>query len=256
MLRIAKETGHGYTRILGELKRLGVNITRQTVKNILHEAGLEPGPNRGPGSWSEFLRAHGESLWQCDFFSTKAWTPRGVLEYFAIVFIHVGSRRVWISPATVQPDGPWAAQQARNFAIVEGDAPEKAIVFHDRDAKFTAQFRAILTDSGFKATKLPVRAPNLRPHVERFVQAAKQEALEPLIVLGERHLNHILGQYMAYHNRQRCHSSLEFRTPTTRGQPFPTTPPERGTVAKRERLGGVLKWYERADPAPGQRRAA
>jgi putative transposase len=52
VIRIAKETGWGYTRILGELKKLGVTrVSRQTVVNILKANGLEPGPRRGPGTW-------------------------------------------------------------------------------------------------------------------------------------------------------------------------------------------------------------
>lgn len=50
VLRIAKETGFGYTRILGELRKLGIRkICRQTVKNIIKEHGEDPGPKRGPG---------------------------------------------------------------------------------------------------------------------------------------------------------------------------------------------------------------
>jgi putative transposase len=48
VLRLARETGWGYTRILGELKKLGIcSICRSTVVNILKEAGLDPCPKRG-----------------------------------------------------------------------------------------------------------------------------------------------------------------------------------------------------------------
>ena len=44
MLRLANENGWGYTRILGELKKLGIGtVCRSTVVNILKEAGLDPG---------------------------------------------------------------------------------------------------------------------------------------------------------------------------------------------------------------------
>ncbi|MEK6195462.1 MAG: hypothetical protein N2F24_14690, partial [Deltaproteobacteria bacterium] len=39
--------GFGYTRIIGELRKLGIKkISRQTVRNILKEEGIEPGPDR------------------------------------------------------------------------------------------------------------------------------------------------------------------------------------------------------------------
>jgi hypothetical protein len=67
IVKLAKETGWGYTRILGELKKLGIrSISKNTVKRILKEAGLDPGPQRGEGTWDEFLKQHAASLWQCD----------------------------------------------------------------------------------------------------------------------------------------------------------------------------------------------
>jgi putative transposase len=78
VVQIANETGWGYSRILGELRKLNLGrISRQSVKNILVEHQLDPGPRRGKGSWSEFLRMHAETLWQIDFFSKRIWTPRG-----------------------------------------------------------------------------------------------------------------------------------------------------------------------------------
>jgi putative transposase len=48
VLRLARENAWGYTRIHGELKKLGLaHISRTTVANILHEAGLETAPQRG-----------------------------------------------------------------------------------------------------------------------------------------------------------------------------------------------------------------
>ena len=47
ILKIARETGWGFTRILGELKKLGVRVSRTTVLNILTEAGNRD-PNNSP----------------------------------------------------------------------------------------------------------------------------------------------------------------------------------------------------------------
>ncbi len=45
VLEIAKTTGFGYSRIICELRRLGIKkISRQTVRDILKEEGIEPGP--------------------------------------------------------------------------------------------------------------------------------------------------------------------------------------------------------------------
>ena len=103
IVQMAKDTGWGYSRILGELRKLGLGkLSRQSVKNILVENGLDPGPKRGKGSWSEFLKIHAETLWQVDFFSKNVWTLQGPRQVFALAFIHVATRRVFATPATFQ----------------------------------------------------------------------------------------------------------------------------------------------------------
>jgi helix-turn-helix protein len=72
ILRIAEETQWGYTRILGELRKLGYSrISRQTVVNIMKQAGLDPNRRRRPGVWDDFLSKHAQTLWQCDIFSKR-----------------------------------------------------------------------------------------------------------------------------------------------------------------------------------------
>ncbi len=72
-MKLARENEWGYTVILGELRKLGIrSISRNTVKRILAEHGINPGPRRGEGTWDEFLKLHATSLWQRDFFSQKA----------------------------------------------------------------------------------------------------------------------------------------------------------------------------------------
>ena len=91
VLKIAQETGWGYTRVLGQLRRLGImDISRQTIVNILQQAGHDPGPKRGPGTWDELLKMHAETLWQCDFFSKRVFSRLGMPQLFAMVFLERG----------------------------------------------------------------------------------------------------------------------------------------------------------------------
>jgi putative transposase len=96
VVKLARENTWGYTRILGELRKLGITISRQTVKNILKEHGLDPEPKRGTGSWEEFLRMHADTLWQCDFVSKPMWTMNGMVDLYFLVFLHLGTR--WPAP--------------------------------------------------------------------------------------------------------------------------------------------------------------
>jgi putative transposase len=117
VVRMARETGWGYSRILGELKKLGIYaIARSTVKNILKEHGLDPAPKRGEGTWTDFLKRHAATLYACDFFSKKVVTLRGVVEVFILFFIHVSSRRVHIAGMSTNPTQAWTAEHERRSA--------------------------------------------------------------------------------------------------------------------------------------------
>jgi putative transposase len=99
VLKLARENTWGYTRILGELRKLGIrSISRQTVKVILKENDIDPGPQRGKGSWDEFLKIHADTLWQCDFVSKPMWTTRGLVDLYFLVGLHLETRRGGICP--------------------------------------------------------------------------------------------------------------------------------------------------------------
>lgn len=152
MLRLARENSWGYTRILGEIRKLGIkSISRQTVKVILKENDIDPGPKRGQGTWDEFLKIYADTLWQCDFVSKPMWTRKGLVGLYFLVFLHLGTRRCWISPCTLSPDSAWVSQQAKNFLMKADDlslAPK--YVLRDNDTKFTAQFDAVIESSDAK----------------------------------------------------------------------------------------------------------
>jgi putative transposase len=210
VVMIAKETGWGYTRILGELKKLRVGpVCRQSVKNILIENGLDPGPRRGKGTWSDFLRIHSETLWQCDFFSKRIWTLQGPRQIFAMAFIHLATRRVFVTPGTFQPDDAWMAAQARTF--VEHAAAESlpcAIVMRDRDGKFTAAFDQVFQERSIQVKPVGLQAPNLNAFIERWIQSLKYEVLNHFIVFGKEHFDHIVSEYVAYYLDRRPHQGL------------------------------------------------
>ena len=126
VLRLARENGWGYTRILGELKKPGVGkLCRSTVVNILRQAGLDPGPKHGEGTWDEFVKRHARTLWATDFFSKKVWTMAGLVDVFVLFFLHPGSREVFVAGVTAHPDRQWVVRQARNFVMHSGEQADE-----------------------------------------------------------------------------------------------------------------------------------
>jgi transposase len=92
VVRLARENpSWDYQRIVGELRKLGVDVSASSVRNILSKAGLPPAARRHSQSWRSFLRTHGESILACDFFTVDTiWLRR----LYVLVFLSVGSRRV------------------------------------------------------------------------------------------------------------------------------------------------------------------
>jgi putative transposase len=243
VVRLAKETGWGYTRILGELRKLGIRrVSRSTVVNILRRNGLETGPRCGEGSWLQFIQIHAETLWACDFITKKIWTQRGLIDYFILFAINVQSRRVHVLGMTANPTSEWMAQQARNLCMHWQDQEQPASdLIRDRDGKFTAQFDAIVTSEGVQVVRLTPGTPNLNAYAERWVQSLKYECLNNFIVLGERHLRHLVSQYVEHYLNERPHQAKD-NMPLSGASP-PTEP--HGDIICHERLGGLLRHYTR-----------
>jgi putative transposase len=252
VLMIAKQTGWGYGRILGEIRKLKIGpISKGTVKNILIENGLDPGPKRGKGTWSDFLEIHAETLWQCDFFSKRVWTLRGPRQIFALAFIHLGTRRVFVSPSTFRPGAVWMERQAEAFlAHSETEKLDCKIVMRDLDGKFSKRFDKVFKDRTIQVKKVGPRAPNLNAFVERWVQSVKHEALNQFIVFGQEHFDHIVREYVRYYHDCRPHQGIGNVLLPKPGEDPPddervSLPLSLSEIKCEQRLGGLLRHYYR-----------
>lgn len=258
ILKLSKENEWGYTRILGELKKLGIfSLSRNTVKRILKDAGLDPGPKRGEGTWDEFLKQHAASLWQCDFFSKRVLTLKGIRLAFVLVFLNVKTRQVVLSPATLHPEETWVVTQAEAFVQqARSQGLPVSYVQRDRDSKFTKSFDAKLKSHSVKTIKNAYRSPNTNAYVERFIQSIEQECLDRFVVFGTQHLDCLCREYLAHYHEERPHQgdgidNQLLRQTKKRGRPKQ----KRGSlndeivplseVHCKERLGGLLKSYSR-----------
>jgi hypothetical protein len=87
VLRLAKENGSwGYRRVHGQLLTLGTKVAPPTFWEILHEAGIDPAPDRAATTWTDFLRSQAETLLAADFIETVTLT--GARMYTLTVIEH------------------------------------------------------------------------------------------------------------------------------------------------------------------------
>jgi len=246
IIEIAKTTGFGYTRIVGEMRKMGIKqVSRQTVRNILKEEGIEPAPDRTSDKWSNFLERHKNTLWATDFFSVKSITARGIQELYLMVFLCMESREVIVSTSTRRPNSNWVVQQTEAFIAKTAERTEKpSIVMHDRDTKFTKEFVAALKTKGIRTNALPVASPNLNGRCERFIQSIKRECLQRFILFGQRHLDHIASEWVAYYNTRRSHM-VRGHLPPIREVPEEVPKLDRDQIVVRSYVGGLVKSFER-----------
>ncbi|MCA9043835.1 MAG: DDE-type integrase/transposase/recombinase [Planctomycetaceae bacterium] len=246
VIQIAQTTGFGYTRILGELRKLGIKkISRQTIRNILKEEGIAPGPDRTSDSWTKFVERHRETLWACDFFSVKAVTPRGFRDLYVLVWLCVSSREVIVSTSTEHPNSAWVTEQAERFlSETKGREQSPVIVMHDRDTKFTKEFAEALQSQGVRTNALPKASPNLNGRCERFIETIKLECLQKFIVFGKRHLDYLVSEFVDYYNHHRSHMERD-HLPPVREEPDEVKSVPLDEIEVRSFVGGLVKGFVR-----------
>ncbi len=242
VVRMATDNeGWGYTRIVGELSKLGYTVSRSSVRRILKAHGIEPAPERKKHMpWSKFLKAHWDGLAATDFFTIEVWTKTGLLRYFVLFVIDLPTRRVEIAGINASPNGLWMEQIARNLIdCFNGFLHGKTHLIHDRDPLFTKELREILRSGGIESVRLPPKSPNLNAYAERFVLSIKSECLDRVIMHGEAHLRRAIDEYVDHYHIERTHQGL--------GNQLVEGVPEYsvGQIKRRQRLGGLLNSYHR-----------
>jgi transposase InsO family protein len=241
-VRMAQENpGWGYTTIRGALHNLGHEVTRETVRNILKEHGIEPAPERRKRvPWSIFLKSHWDCIASADLFTVEIWSSFGLVRYYVLFFIRLSDRSVYIASITPQPHGGWIKQIARNVTDpIDGFLPGTRYLIMDRDPIFTTEFRSFLKREGLKAVQLPVRSPNLNAYAGRFVRTIKESCLDRMIFFGEDSLRRAVNEFVGFYHHERNHQGLGNRLIDLRHEVGAVD----GSVACRERLGGLLRYY-------------
>jgi transposase InsO family protein len=241
ILRLARENpSWGYSRIHGELCKLGDSVGRSTVRDVLKRQHVPSAPQRRQkgSTWRSFLTHHSQQILACDFFTVETAFLQRLYVFF---FIELGTRRVHLAGCTAHPTAAWVVQQARqmSWAVQDGTVPVRFLI-RDRDAKFVPGFDTVFRSEGVKIIRTPFRAPNANAFAERWVRSAREECLDHLLILGERHLHRVLREYVTFFNHRRPHQGLSQQCPT----PLPS-PPGTGPVRRVDVLGGIIHDYER-----------
>jgi DNA-binding protein Fis len=137
------------------------------------------------------------------------------------------------------------------MTIADLGFPTPEVLIIDHDSKYTKDFDAVWSAEGTRVKRVGPFAPNLNAFAERFAQTLRHECLDHFLILGEKHLRHLLKEFLEHYHDERPHQSLGNRPPNRPAgheeeAVIPFVKESRSSkVVCRERLGGLLKSYSR-----------
>jgi putative transposase len=132
---------------------------------------------------------------------------------YVLVFIEHGTRRLHLAGVTARPAGAWAAQQARNLAMDLGDrVGTLRFLIHDRDPVFTTAFGEVFRSEGLRIIATLPKTPRMNAICERVNGTLRRE-LGRILIIGERHVARVFGEYVRHYNGHRPHQSRRQRLP-------------------------------------------
>jgi hypothetical protein len=127
------------------------------------------------------------------------------------------TRHVHVVGITAHPTGTWVAQQTRKLPMTPDEHTDRS---RSRSA-----------------------TPGHEVHAERWMGTARRERTDPILILGQRHLTAVIGEYPRHHNDHRPHRALAQQPPN----PTRATPNQPAVkIQRRPILNGPINEYAQA----------
>jgi transposase InsO family protein len=153
---------------------------------------------RGRPSSARFSARTGPPWWRQIFFTTEVWTAHGLATYYTVFVIALQSRRVYVASSMPYPDEAFVVQAMRDLTnAIDGLLAGGCVLIRDRDGKWSRAVLALLEQEEVRIIRTPFRAPNCNAYAERFVRSIKEESLDRIVLLGERHLRRTVAEFVA-----------------------------------------------------------
>jgi hypothetical protein len=211
---------------------LGFDLSERTISRWMKRAPRDPDPAK---RWLAFLRNHREAIAAMDLFTVPTITFGALYCFFVISH---DRRRILHVNVTKHPTSGWIIQQLRE-AFPFGSAP-RYLIF-DRDAKYGLEVPGTLRSLNISPVRTSFESPWQNGVAERWIESCRQDLLDHIVAVNERHLKRLLSEYVRYHHEDRTHLGLGKGTPDYRIRSTTS-----GRVLSQDRLGGLHHRYVRA----------
>jgi putative transposase len=226
----------GTERIRGEVLKLGIAVGNGSIRRYR----WRPAPRPPSQTWGTFLRSHAHAIWAADLFTVQTPTFRTL---YVLVFITHDRRELVHCRVTAHPTAAWVWRQLVE-ATAWGRRPQHLV--RDRDAVYGRDFPRRAQALGIRTLLTPFHSPRANAIAERVIRTVRQECLDHVLVVNERHLEVVLQEYVNYYNRARPHRSLRLVPPVPGACALHLLETAPGRIIARPVLGGLHHVYERA----------
>jgi len=219
----ASEGTYGSPRICGVLRQAGIRVSRKRVARLMREAGLRARASRlyhaNPGSHAFFTSVPNrigkleigavDQVWVGDITYLKV---AGIWRYLAVVMDRY-SRRILGWCLGLHKDAKLTVC-ALNRALIRR-RPVEGLIFHsDRGIEYAAfEFRTRLAAVGIVQSMNRPGKPTDNAHMESFFHSLKSDVVHGRQFHSEDQVRETIRRYVAYYNRSRAHSALDYRSP-------------------------------------------
>ena len=195
-------------------------VRRESMVSCLNSALRSVRP-RSPSTWSRrgahhrragerSFNNHAEGVAALDLFVVPTLSFR--LLFGMLMLRHDRREILWLG-VTAHPTAEWIAQQVTE--AFGWDKPPKYLL-RDRDQAYGDAFMSRIRAMGIRDRPTAARSPWQNGYCEWAIGSIRRDCLDHVIVLGERHLLHLLRCYASYYNRSRTRLSLNKDAPTRR----------------------------------------
>jgi putative transposase len=145
---------------------------------------------------------------------------------------------------TSHPISAWVLQQIRE-ATPFGMKPDYLI--HDNDSIFVSKdLQEFLQNAKITSVRTGYRSPWQNGICERTVEILRRELLDHIVPFNERHLYHLMGEYVhGYYNPHRTHQGIGRHTPI-KSEKVAESSIINTTLHSEPILGGLYHYYRKA----------
>jgi transposase InsO family protein len=219
----ASEATYGSPRICRVLRQAGIPVGRKRVARLMREAGLKARAaslyHANPGTHAFFKSVPNrirklkitapDQVWVGDITYLKV---DGTWRYLAVVLDRY-SRRVVGWCLGSRKDAKLTVC-ALNRALARR-RPGEGLIFHsDRGIEYAAfEYRTRLAAVGIVQSMNRPGKPTDNAHMESFFHSLKSDVIHGERFDSEAQLRAVIQRYVAYYNRSRIHSALDYRSP-------------------------------------------